>query len=171
MDSIAEFIYEIVLIWSQSMMSDILETVVFIKLIKTDAYRTVYNEGLVSPMLILTLFPKWTVADLLCLSKTTARSGQLAHMMDSILITMTNVLVLMTEGLTTSNCWMLVSRPWTAISFRVLWSVWKLSTKRQKQIQQFSTDFLSWNESTKITGAWNPASTVYFFWLQTNIFH
>lgn len=170
MDSIAKFIYEIVLIWSLSMMSSILETVVFIKLIKTDAYGTDYNEGF-SLMLILTLFPKWTVADLLCLSKTTARSGQLAHMMDSILITMTNVLVLMTEGLTTSNCWMLVSRPWTAISFRVLWSVWKLSTKRQKQIQQFSTDFLSWNDSTKITGAWDPASTVYFLRLQTNIFH
>lgn len=45
MDSIAEFIYEIVLIWSLSMMSSILETVVFIKLIKTDAYGTDYNEG------------------------------------------------------------------------------------------------------------------------------
>lgn len=57
MDSIAEFIYEIVLIWSLSMMLCIPKTVVFIKLIKTDAYRTVYNEGLVSPMLILSLFP------------------------------------------------------------------------------------------------------------------
>lgn len=176
MDSIAEFIYEIVLIWSLSMMSCILETVVFIKLIKTDAYWYQWKHSIQCRFNLVwcwfwAFFLKWTVADLLCLSKTTARSGQLAHMMDSILITMTNVLVLMTEGLTTSNCWMLVSRPWTAISFRVLWSVWKLSTKRQKQIQQFSTDFLSWNESTKITGAWDPASTVYFFWLQTNIFH
>ena len=39
---------------------------------------------------------------LLCLRSTTARSGQLPHMMASIRITITNVPVLTTGGLTTN---------------------------------------------------------------------
>ena len=42
-------------------------------------------------------------AHLLCLRRTTARSGQLAHMTTSILMTITNVGVEITGGATT-NC-------------------------------------------------------------------
>lgn len=44
-----------------------------------------------------------------------------------------------------TNCCMFVSKSCTAISFKSLWSFWKLSTSRAKHKHTLSTDLLSCN--------------------------
>lgn len=84
-----------------------------------------------------------SVSAIFCLSSVSARSGQLAHMSDSILNTVINVPVLMTGGITTSSCCRLVSRSLLAISCRRAGSFWKLSTSLENAKQTHSTLFLS----------------------------